>query len=149
MKKFREFFDEYRKLHTPQREDNPTSKLSPQTKQFILRNNLKYNKETGCFDTYGNVRVQNADLIDGHIPVQLGDVEGSLVFEVCEDLTSLKNCPRKVGKGFNVYGCKKLTSLQFGPDEVGGYYDCSFTGIKNLIGVAKYIGLNFFLIINN
>ena len=143
MKKFKQFFDEYKALHTPQRDvdEDPTSKQSAQAKQLILRNNLKYNKETGCYDAQGNVRVKNEDLINGALPLQLGEVAGSMVFELCNDLQTLKGCPRKVGKGFSVYSCTKLKSLQFGPDEVGWYYDCSFCKLlKNLIGAPKYIG---------
>ena len=88
MKKFKQFFDEYKALHTPQRDvdEDPTSKQSAQAKQLILRNNLKYNKETGCYDAQGNVRVKNEDLINGALPLQLGEVAGSMVFELCNDL---------------------------------------------------------------
>lgn len=142
MKKFKQFFDEYKALHQPKRDvdEDPTSKQSPQTKQFLLRNNLKYNKRTNSFDTEGNVRVYEKDLIDGHLPVQLGIVGGHLEFVNCDNLTSLKNCPKQVGKNFGVYHCINLTSLAYGPEEVGYFYDCRFTAVKNLEGVAQYIG---------
>ena len=132
----------YKNLRHYQRENenDVISKLSPRVKEFLLRNNLKYNKRTNSFDTEGNVRVYEKDLIDGHLPVQIGEVGGHFEFVNCSHLTSLKNCPKKVGKNFSVYHCINLTSLAYGPEEVGYFYDCRFTAVKNLEGIAQYIG---------
>lgn len=136
----------YKHLRQYQREDEQdiTASLSPQVKDFILSNNLKYNKKTQKWDTEGNVRVKNENLIDGHFPVPMGEVDGNFTCQSCDNLTSLKNAPSFVGKVFIVYACKNLTSLQFGPEQVGNLYDCSFTGVKNLIGAPKYVGYNFY-----
>lgn len=136
----------YKHLRKFQREDenDVVSKLSPKVKEFLLRNNLKYNKRTNSFDTEGNVRVYEKDLIDGHLPIQIGEVGGHFGFINCSHLTSLKNCPKKVGKNFSLYHCINLTSLAYGPEEVGYIYDASFTAIKNLEGCAKYIGQSFY-----
>ena len=144
MSKFDKLF--YKTLRKYQREDeyDVTSKLSPKVKEFLLRNNLKYNKRTNSFDTEGNVRVYEKDLIDGHLPVQIGEVGGHFEFVNCSHLTSLKNCPKKVGKNFSLYHCINLTSLAYGPEEVGYIYDASFTSIRNLEGGPKYVGQHFY-----
>lgn len=135
----------YKNLRKYQREEEPsTSKFSDQTKEFMLRNNLYYNKNTKKYDSDGNVRVRDEDLINGHLPIQLGEVGGSMIFECYDNLTSLKGCPTYVHKCFSVYHCTKLTSLQFGPEEVDWQYDCSFTSVKNLVGAPEHVGHNFY-----
>lgn len=57
-------------------------------------------------------------------------------------LTSLEGCP-KVIRGY--FSCKgnKLSNLKYGPEKVGGLFDCSNNQLTSLEGCPKMIGGNF------
>lgn len=101
------------------------------------------------------------DGVWNEIPVWLKDVEVG-VFFMCQQnkLTSLKNCPQKIGSSFickdnrleTLEGCPKivrrnfdcsgnrLISLEHGPEQVGRDYTCTNNQLTSLDGIAKYIG---------
>lgn len=54
-------------------------------------------------------------------------------------IKSLKNCPDIVTGNFNCALCPNLTSLQYGPIEVGKHYYCHNTGITSFDYIAPAI----------
>ena len=60
----------------------------------------------------------------------------------CLELTSLEGGPEEVGGNYNV-AATCITSLEGAPKKVGGYFDCSYNGIISLEGAPKEVGENF------
>ena len=58
------------------------------------------------------------------LPYKFGIVKGSFDLSGNKNLTSLKNCPDKVGGYFSCSFCPQLDSLKGCPKEVGGYFNC-------------------------
>lgn len=82
-----------------------------QIKIFVQKKHLIYNKETGRYDCNWNLEISDNELIDGEIPVPLGEISGSFEAIRCYHLKSLKNGPVNVHGGYNIIYCKSLTSL--------------------------------------
>ena len=117
--------------------------------------------ENGVVDVEGNVQIAGRDLT--YIPVQFGYVSG---FFYCgqNQLTSLKGCPREVGREFScrnnqltglkgaprevggTFICSQnhLTSLQYSPREVGKDFNCSGNLLTNLQGAPREVGGDFY-----
>jgi len=77
------------------------------------------------------------------IPAWLKDVEVNGDFNCYNNkLTTLKNCPRKIGGDF---GCSynDLTSLEGSPDNINGSFQCYNNKLTSLQGCPEYIGGNF------
>lgn len=80
------------------------------------------------------------------LPYKIHKVIGN--FSVCGGLgeprvmhlQTLENFPRIVTGDFNIGSNVDLTSLVGGPEEVGGYYRCSYCKLKSMDGIAKKIG---------
>lgn len=55
-------------------------------------------------------------------------------------LSTLENCPRVIYGDFSCRQCANLTSLEGGPEKVTGHYLASSNALRNLKGIARYIG---------
>ena len=84
------------------------------------------------------------------LPYKFGCVNNTFSLSGCKNLTSLKNCPNKVGGYFSCSFCFQLDSLKGCPKEVGGYFNCGkckrkFTEeeIKSLCKIKEYIYNHF------
>ena len=73
-------------------------------------------------DVDGNVGLFNKDLKE--LPYKFGTVTGYFNVYGCQNLTSLKNCPNKVGKYFACNHCPQLDSLEGCPKKVGSNFYC-------------------------
>ena len=98
----------------------------------------------GEIDANSNVMLYKKDLKE--LPYKFGTVNGFFDISGNRNLTSLKNCPNKIGNYFSCSGCHKLDSLEGCPKEVGlnfYCYDCEkeFTEeeVKALCKVKKDI----------
>ena len=60
---------------------------------------------------------------------QWGKVKGDFSCGFCTSLTSLKGCPKEVGKGFNCSYCSSLKSLEGAPKKVSGDFYCIKCGV--------------------
>lgn len=100
--------------------------------------------ELGNIIITGDCYIDNPNLVE--LPYKIHKVDGN--FSVCGDATvprvmnlkSLKNFPRIVTGNFKINLNHELTSLEGGPVEVGGYYNCAHCNLKTLDGIAKKIG---------
>ena len=100
--------------------------------------------ELGNIIITGDCYIDNPNLVE--LPYKIHKVDGN--FSVCGDATiprvmnlkSLKNFPRIVTGNFKINLNHGLTSLEGGPVEVGGYYNCAHGKLKTLDGIAKKIG---------
>lgn len=102
-----------------------------------LIDNYKINPD-GTVDVDGNVTYFVFSLDLDYIPIQFGYVRGS--FQMSDHrIRSLVGCPRFVGGDFNVMLMSKITSLEGSPEEVGGGFYCSNTGITDLKGGPKRV----------
>ena len=89
----------------------------------------------------GNVRLSGRQWTE--IPEWLKDVEIEGTFYCSfNKLTTLKNCPQKIGGNF---WCtfNKLTSLEGCPKTIGGLFICSDNQLESLEGCPEYIGEYF------
>ena len=61
------------------------------------------------------------------------------------NLTSLEFCPKEVNGYFGYFDCSdnNLTSLEFCPTEVNGYFDCSFNNLTSLEFSPEEVKGNF------
>lgn len=100
--------------------------------------------ELGNIVITGDCYIDDPNLVE--LPYKIHKVDGN--FSVCGDATvprvmnlkSLKNFPRIVTGNFKINLNHELTSLEGGPVEVGGYYNCAHCKLKTLDGIAKKIG---------
>ena len=76
----------------------------------------------GEIDVNGNVDLTGRDIKE--LPYKFGRVKEYFNLEGCQNLTSLKNCPNKVGKYFACNHCLQLDSLEGCPKEVGSNFYC-------------------------
>jgi hypothetical protein len=105
----------------------------------------------GSIDVNGDVWLYDKELTE--LPLTFNRVSG--YFDCVRNrLTTLKGCPRWVGRYFDC-GNNQLTSLEFSPDYVGGYFSCSSNQLTNNLCDTE-IGGDFYtsleqdgLIINN
>ena len=92
-------------------------------------------------DVSGDVYLDLTDLTELPEYIQFGIVKGD--FDCRRgNLTSLRGCPREVGKGFYCT-LNELTSLEGAPEEVGGAFCCSLNKLTSLKGAPKKVGGNF------
>ena len=98
----------------------------------------------GEIDANSNVMLYKKDLKE--LPYKFGTITGYFDLGECKNLTSLKNCPNKIGNYFSCSGCTKLDSLEGCPNYVEWNfycYDCKreFTEeeVKSLCKVKKDI----------
>ena len=75
------------------------------------------------------------------IPVKFGIINGSFYCD-CNNLTSLKGCP-KVVKGDFDCSYNKLKSLEYSPREIDGNFNCSCNKLKSLEGCSEIVNRNF------
>ena len=97
---------------------------------------VKVKKVNGCIDLTGVKWIK--------IPAWLKDVEITGDFDCSYNkLTSLKNCPHKVGKSFYCQ-YNKLISLEGCPENIGKDFWCYNNKLSSLEGCPKIIGNNFY-----
>jgi len=78
------------------------------------------------------------------IPEWLKNVEITGSFDCSRNkLTTLKNCPHKIGRGFYCYN-NQLTSLEGCPENIGGSFFCHFNQLSSLQGCPETIGGSFY-----
>ena len=78
----------------------------------------------GDIDVNGNVDLDEDEVEFEKLPYKFGTVTGYFDMGYNKKLTSLENCPNKVGAWFSCSHCKKLDSLEGCPKEVRGYFYC-------------------------
>ena len=76
----------------------------------------------GEIDVNGYVNLRNKNFEE--LPYKFGKVNGFFSLEMCENLTSLKNCPNYIEGSFDVDGCSKLDSLEGCPKEIDSVFYC-------------------------
>ena len=80
-------------------------------------------------------------IMEDELPFNFNHVKG--IFEIdSNDLTSLKGCPKIVGKGFYCND-NLLTTLENGPVEANGGYYCENNQLTSLKGCPKSVGGTF------
>ena len=92
----------------------------------------------GEIDVSRNVHLEHNEFKE--LPYKFGRVEGFFSIHGCKNLTSLKNCPDKVGGYFSCSECTKLYSLEGCPKEVKKEFYCYNKGKKqfNTKDILKY-----------
>ena len=81
-------------------------------------------------------------IMEDELPFNFNHVKG--IFEIdSNDLTSLKGCPKIVGKGFYCND-NQLTSLKGCPKSVGGTFNCDNNKLTSLEHSPKNVGNNFY-----
>ena len=78
----------------------------------------------GDIDVNGNVDLDEDEVEFEKLPYKFGTVTGYFDMGYNKKLTSLENCPNKVGAWFSCSKCKNLESLEGCPKEVRGYFYC-------------------------
>ena len=76
----------------------------------------------GEIDVDGNVMLYKKDLKE--LPYKFGTINGFFDISGNPNLTSLKNCPNKLGNYFSCSGCHKLDSLEGCPIYVEWNFYC-------------------------
>ena len=81
-------------------------------------------------------------IMEDELPFNFNHVKG--IFEIdSNDLTSLKGCPKIVGKEFYCND-NRLTSLKGCPKSVGGTFNCDNNKLTSLEHSPKNVGNNFY-----
>ena len=65
------------------------------------------------------------------------NVEKSFWCSGCKNLTSLEGGPEEVGRDFYCYDCEKLTSLKGAPKEIGNNFSCGIALIPWETGFGR------------
>ncbi len=74
-----------------------------------------------------------------------GYVGGSFYCNGCKKLTSLEGAPKEVGVNFSCSDCENLKSLEDAPKEVRGVFWCNFCdNLKSLEGAPEKISKNLY-----
>jgi hypothetical protein len=95
----------------------------------------------GTVSVAGSVQTRHRPNPSGEIPVTFDQVDGH--FDAFDNnLTTLKNAPRVVGKDFNVVG-NELTSLQGMPQKIGGMIAISANNLTSLEGCVERVKGDF------
>lgn len=111
--------------------------------KFIEKFCLVYNETAKQYDCNSNMRLNNADLLRGKIPVRLGIVDGDFICNGCDSLVSLENAPIAVNGNFDCSGCDRLKSLKGAPLHVGGHFECRYCNMETLEYSPKTLGRDF------
>lgn len=111
--------------------------------KFIEKFCLVYNETAKQYDCHSNMRLNNADLLRGKIPVRLGIVDGDFICNGCDSLVSLENAPIAVNGNFEYSGCDSLKSLKGAPLHVGGHFECRYCNMETLEYSPKTLGRDF------
>lgn len=110
-------------------------------KDFIKKNNLKWNPTTKRYDCDGNVKVYGNLIKDGKFIIKFGRVKGD--FNCSHNqLSSLIGAPEYVSGDFNC-SFNKLETLEGAPQEVVGDFYCDCNELVSLMGAPKSIGGDF------
>lgn len=102
----------------------------------------KYTKQPdGRIDVVGDVKIDSSSIDNrfGMLPIKFGTVDGNFKASDC-GLKSLKGCPEKVTKDFDV-SRNQFTDLEYGPSYVGGSYIAeSNKKMHTVFGWPMFIG---------
>jgi hypothetical protein len=120
--------------------------LESQTEESVRDICEKYDIKNWSIDSEGLVDV-NGDVDLSHqqltkLPLKFGKVTG--FFDCYKNkLTSLEGGPKEVGGYY--FDCSKngLTSLEGSPKEVDGHFNCSDNGLNSLEGSPEKVGRDF------
>jgi hypothetical protein len=73
------------------------------------------------------------------------NIKGSFDCRSCKKLTSLEGAPKEVGGNFNCSYCHNLISLKGAPQKVGDIFNCSYCdNLTSLEGAPKEVEGNFY-----
>lgn len=108
------------KLKNGEELETQNYKWTPKQKRdrYIQREGLVYNLQTKRYDVYGDINVEDEDLIHGQLPVPFGQVDGSFDDSEVSEKVSIKNFPTYIndsdlleadwfGAYFGPYNCYK------------------------------------------
>lgn len=99
----------------------------------ITSNRWKFNKNTGLIDVYGEIRLKGrARKIKDIGNIKFGNVKNVYIFNT--NLTTLKGFPEKVAGDCFISDNKNLSSLEYSPKEVEGFFLCENNSLTSLIG---------------
>ena len=77
--------------------------------------------------------------------IQFGTVTKHFYINNCNELESLKGCPKEVGRNFYCDKCPKLKSLKGVPQKVGGGFSCNeCDNLESLKDCPKEVGEGFY-----
>ena len=97
----------------------------------------------GTIDVYGDITIINKKITEFPDYIQFGKVDGNFDCS-CSSLKSLKGAPQEVGGYFDCSFCDSLTSLKGVPEKVGGKFTCfDCDSLKSLKGAPKKVGGSF------
>ena len=100
------------------------------------------NKETNRYDFNGTLHIKNEDLINGHIPVPLGVVNGDLEIYSTTKLKDFTNGPTVIKGDIFAGECTGLRSLQGFPKKITGT-SIDFGNCKNLKSLKQIFSCDF------
>ena len=118
-------------------ENKDNSELIKQLESYSIENYTI--NEDGTIDVSGDVYLSNRDL--SKIPFEFGKVTGYFIINY-NNLTSLEGGPQEVGGNYYCHN-NQLKDLISGPQEVGGNYYCHNNQLESLEGCAGDIGGDF------
>ena len=114
------------------------------TLEKLFNNWIKgtYEIINGIYNVQGDVKVQHLDKLNlTELPIKFGHVSGN--FDCSNNkLTSLKNCPKKIGNTF-LCAFNDVRSLKYCPQEIGNDFNCSNNELISLKYCPKKIRGNF------
>ena len=93
--------------------------------------------DKGEIDVDGDVNISYMNIKEFPSYIQFGVVKGYFNC-YCNNLTSLRGCPRVVKKSFYCHN-NNLLSLKGSPETVGGSFYCSFNNLTSLEGAPKIV----------
>lgn len=126
-----------------QKEEEARNYYYSHKREYILKDLLTYNEETGRYDSKGSLYINNVMYLvkDGDFIIPLGVINGN--FECHESkLKTLRNGPTEVKGDFDC-SLNELKSLEGAPKEVGGSFKCTHNKLKSLEGAPYKIGGDF------
>lgn len=110
--------------------------------RLIKKFGLSLNKEGKYQNWNRDIKITDADLINGHFPIKFGRVE-AFNCNNCKTLTSLQGAP-EFCMHFDCSGCDKLTSLDGSPLSITGHYSCkNCNGLTSLKGATQNVSMAF------
>jgi hypothetical protein len=116
-------------------DNNTDSRGNKYNKKNIENGSLSYTINGDYVNVVGQFSL---DLTEDKIPFKFGQVIGTMFLS--GDILTLENSPTIVTGAFNISGCKKVKSLEHGPDKVGTFYHSVYnTQLKDLRGIPKPI----------
>ena len=78
--------------------DQPQLSNEEKRKLFLLvhKDKLTLDKKTGLYNSDTSIEILNGNILDGHLPIKFGKIEGCFWCKYCRNLTSLEGMPTEV-----------------------------------------------------